>query len=167
MSGSAGQSQHTVATIADALRRNSTADFSGGNLCRRPDVLPSVGPQFQFKGIHRRADNGSSRVLFHILPVLVHPPCVCRVGFSFREGIAVNEGLPMFPSELRLALQRHFVKRWQGARRLRRFTTKSAGESLHPPVLFGCFTLKRPEGRAPDTRSVAVVLSRGPTSHIE
>jgi hypothetical protein len=61
-------------------------------------------------------------------------------------------------AELELSLQRHFVKRSHGARRLRRFTTKSAGESLHLPALFGAVTLKRPEGRAPETQSVAVVL---------
>src|SRR6266567_7620301 len=57
-----------------------------------------------------------------------------------------------------LSLRRHFAKRSHGARRLRRFRTKSAGESLHLPPIFGDVTLKRPEDRAPDTQSVAVVL---------
>ena len=38
---------------------------------------------------------------------------------------------------------------------------------VHPPSLFGDVTLKRPEGRAPDTQSVAVVLFGTPSAELE
>src|SRR5437762_5379759 len=49
---------------------------------------------------------------------------------------AVRAGLHCGQPNPPLALQRHFVKRSHGARRLRRFTTKSAGRVTTPATAF-------------------------------